>query len=322
MDADGGVLEPHESGVRRLKAIVAGEEYVAYRSLEDARADPDAAVVFEGDHGGQVYLTCPVRHVRCDEPVLRSLLADLDRLGWEDPGGARMHFERRPVGADVPGGMGEAGVVDGPWLHAQIDSPALAAQVAAVLAGERAALDLRESRRVVWSTEDLSTATPPEGLGLPALSTDLLDDVLGVLADGSPVEGSIAVFGFGSFVLEVVHPSGGKATLLVWPALARLAFDGLARDATLDFEPELFEHERLVALLRGVVDRGLAVRVVGDRLGVDGSVDDAELTVIVMTIDEEGAADATFWSPDTLSVDWLSAQLGPVERVPPVRGDG
>ena len=320
MDADGGVLEPHHSGVRRLAAIVTGEEYIAYRSLEDARADPDAAVIFEGDDGGQVYLTCPVRNVRCGEEVLRSLLADLDRLAWGQPDRARMQFERRPVGSGVGGGMGGGIVREGPWLHAELDTPGLAAQVVAVLAGERPTLDLRESRRVVWSTEDLATAAPPRDLGLPALSSDLLDDVLAVLAEGAPVEGKLAVFGFGSFVLELVHPSGGKATLLVWPSLARFAFDGLARDATIDFRPSVFEYNRLIALLRGVLDTGLAVRVVGDRLGVDGSVDGADLTSIVMTIDEDGAADATFWSPDTLSVDWLSAELGPVERVPPVRG--
>lgn len=64
----------HESGVRRMVADAISGRYEAFRSLEEARAAQDAAVVMEGDDGGSIYLTCPIGLVNCDEQALRQLL--------------------------------------------------------------------------------------------------------------------------------------------------------------------------------------------------------------------------------------------------------
>jgi hypothetical protein len=66
-----------------------GQPYRAYPTLAAARADPDAAVVLEGDYGGQIYLTCPVGLVACDEHALLDLLEDLDQLGCRIPAARR-----------------------------------------------------------------------------------------------------------------------------------------------------------------------------------------------------------------------------------------
>jgi hypothetical protein len=282
-----------------VRALVAGDEYVSYRSLAQARRDPAAAVIFEGDSGAQLYLTCPVRHVRCDEDALRRLLADLDAGGGKRPGSAGMQFERSST------------VADGVWLHPDLDSPGLRAQVDDVIAGVRPALDLTAGRRAVWRS-DLTTTDRPADLGLVPSSDDLLGEILDLIGAGSMIEGALVVYGFGSFMLRL---GGGKVTLLSWPARARVVFDGVAHDAEVDFAADAFEYERLVALLRGVLDDGLAVRAVG------GPRDEVA-TVILMTFDEDGEADHTYWAPDPVSVDWLSAQLGPVERLAPMRGGG
>src|SRR4051794_4216032 len=72
------LISEHESGVRRLMADAEGEAYVAYESADAARTDPDAALVMEGDYGGQIYLACPLRVVAADEASLKGLLRELD----------------------------------------------------------------------------------------------------------------------------------------------------------------------------------------------------------------------------------------------------
>ena len=60
----------------------------------------------EGDYGGSVYLTCPVRLVRCDAATLEAVLGVLDKLDWHDAEGARLYYEHLPVGSGVAGGHG------------------------------------------------------------------------------------------------------------------------------------------------------------------------------------------------------------------------
>jgi len=111
-------LPDHHSGVRSM----VDKTYRAYRSLEAAREDPDTAVVMEGDWGGSVYLTCPVRLVRCDATTLEAVLAVLDKLDWDDPEGARVYYEHLPAGSGVAGGTGGGIVVDGVWVNPHFKS--------------------------------------------------------------------------------------------------------------------------------------------------------------------------------------------------------
>ena len=143
----GESLPDHESGVRGMVSQARGTPYQAYGSIEEARGDPDGAVVMEGDYGGSIYLTCPLRHVRCDAATLERVLTLLDKLAWGDPDGARVYYEHRPVGSAVAGGTGGGIVADGLWLHPDLDRPrvvdedvSLAKALGDVLAGLRETL--------------------------------------------------------------------------------------------------------------------------------------------------------------------------------------
>ena len=41
------------------------------------QAEQDFAVIFEGDFGGQIYLTCPALEIKCNENPLHQLLLDI-----------------------------------------------------------------------------------------------------------------------------------------------------------------------------------------------------------------------------------------------------
>jgi hypothetical protein len=134
------------SPVRYIKADVDGVEYRNCRTLDEARRTADTVMVMEGDDGGQIYLTYPVRYIHCHEAALRQLLEDVDGLGWEDMSGAGMFYEILPVGSDVAGGMHGGEVVDGLWLHPWFDAPnlppavtrqQLLTEIQAVLDGQR-----------------------------------------------------------------------------------------------------------------------------------------------------------------------------------------
>jgi hypothetical protein len=132
------VRSDHESGVRSLIARSQGEEHVAYRSLVEAKTDPDGVAVFEGDYGGQIYLVVRAQYLRCAEVQLKQLLSELDALAWADPEGARVYFESLPVGAGVAGGMGGGTVAAELWVHADLRAHEPA--IHAVLRGERATI--------------------------------------------------------------------------------------------------------------------------------------------------------------------------------------
>jgi hypothetical protein len=121
-----------------MMADARGEPYEAFHSLAAAPSVDDSVVVMEGDYGGQIYLVCPARLVKCDEPALERLLVDLDEHAWKDSEGARLFYERRPVGAGVGGGMGGGIVVDGVWLHDDLRKLGLEPAVFDVVANRRA----------------------------------------------------------------------------------------------------------------------------------------------------------------------------------------
>src|SRR4051812_41695355 len=107
---DAPVLLPDESGVRSLVAQSEGDEYIAHRSLADAKADCEGVVIFEGDDGGQIYAVAQAAFICCPERQLQRLLSELDAVSWADPESARVFFESLPVGSGVAGGMGGGAV--------------------------------------------------------------------------------------------------------------------------------------------------------------------------------------------------------------------
>ncbi len=59
----------------------------------------------EGDDGGQIYRTCPVRHIAAGHERLNSPLRDIDEGQWKDASSASLHFEKLSVGQGVPDGL-------------------------------------------------------------------------------------------------------------------------------------------------------------------------------------------------------------------------
>ncbi len=128
-------LSEHESGLRRMIADAGGASYVAFRSLEEAKASPHGTVILEGDEGGQIYVVVRAERVRCDEAALHALLRDLDAYCWADPDSAHIYYEARALGEPIPGGMGGARVTPEVWIHEELEKLGLRAAIEAVLSG-------------------------------------------------------------------------------------------------------------------------------------------------------------------------------------------
>jgi hypothetical protein len=130
-----------------MMADASGETYAAFTTLTTAREHPASVVIFEGDYGGTIYLTIPVNHVACDEAALKQLLLDIDSMYWSDPGGTLAAYEVVPIGGGVAGGMGGGLVVDGLWLHPEIEALDVGEQIEQVLNGRRPRIDTAGKRR-------------------------------------------------------------------------------------------------------------------------------------------------------------------------------
>ncbi len=130
-------LPEHES-FRRMVADSHGTDYRSYKSLDDAKQDPDAVAILEGDDGGQLYLVIPASQIQCSLDALRLLLADLDAIAW--PGNyedmKQIYFEHHPVGAGIPGGMGGARSTGQLWIHEEFRKMGLADDIEQVIEGK------------------------------------------------------------------------------------------------------------------------------------------------------------------------------------------
>ena len=85
---DPSQIPPNVSPLRFMIAAAAGTPHARFDSFDAAKRAPDAVAIMEGDYGGQIYFSCPVRHIRCTSKALEQLLKDLDDCQWADPGGA------------------------------------------------------------------------------------------------------------------------------------------------------------------------------------------------------------------------------------------
>ena len=141
-------LPAHHSPVRSIMAEVKGADYAALESFDTARRHPGSALVFEGDEGGTIYLTAPMRHVTCTEDALNALLLDIDAMCWQQPDMAHAYYEALPIGAPVAGGMGGGQVADGVWLHPEVELLGMRQQIEDVLSGHRERIDIAGKR---WS---------------------------------------------------------------------------------------------------------------------------------------------------------------------------
>ena len=98
------------------------DKFKSYGDLETAKSDPNTYVVMEGDWGGQIYLTCPVKYIVCDEALLMKILKKLDHMCWKCNGGegAEIRYETFNLGDTVLGGMDGGLAEDGLWIHPKI----------------------------------------------------------------------------------------------------------------------------------------------------------------------------------------------------------
>lgn len=89
-------------------------------SLKAAQEDDSGYVVFHGDDGGQIYITCPAKQVKCSERELKEILHKVDARYWNNPRTADVYFEHARPGHGVPGGMG-GGLLDVKlWIHPEL----------------------------------------------------------------------------------------------------------------------------------------------------------------------------------------------------------
>lgn len=97
--------------------------YVAFENLTEAKKIPNSVVILQGDDGGTIYLTCPVNLIKCSEDKLRKLLEYIDKQFWNDLSGTGIYYEIFTEGDIVPGGMNGGIVVDGIWIHPEVNNP-------------------------------------------------------------------------------------------------------------------------------------------------------------------------------------------------------
>jgi hypothetical protein len=99
--------------------------------IEEAEQHPCAVAVLEGDWGGTIYATIPLRLTDLDADGLKALALNLERIFWscnidEDSpeGGAAAYLTLAKPGEGVLGGMGGGCVVDGTWIHPDLGDEA------------------------------------------------------------------------------------------------------------------------------------------------------------------------------------------------------
>jgi hypothetical protein len=111
--------------------------FIELASLEEARTMDHTAAIMQGGGGEQIYLTVPIKYVRCEEAALGALLKVLDALACKDAARASLTFELAPIGSGLYAGMGGGAIVDGIWLHPQLEQTGIRDTVTAVIAGSR-----------------------------------------------------------------------------------------------------------------------------------------------------------------------------------------
>jgi hypothetical protein len=153
--------------VRGWMYEIHGKDLVRYESLEEARSDPDGAVVLSGEYGVAVFLTARARLVRCDAHLLVTLVSDLDAVSTlnGDPLVATVAFERHQIGTRIWGG-GEGGLVaDGVWTSPLWLKAPVRVQATEVVLGQRSRIDgdlLRQERDTrIAKVRDWRTRHPP-----------------------------------------------------------------------------------------------------------------------------------------------------------------
>ena len=118
-------------------ADASGGSYVAYATADEAGQDPDAALIMEGDYGGQIYLACPLSAVAASEGALQSAAPRprRDRLGR--PGRSSDPATSGHRSGRASPGMGGGAVTDAIWVHEDFAALNLDDAIRQVIRGHR-----------------------------------------------------------------------------------------------------------------------------------------------------------------------------------------
>ncbi len=137
------IIPEGQSAVRFVR-MVSGATFRPLSGYDEAGKTEDAYVIFEGNWGGQIYLVCPMRRVRCSEKALQELLLEIDRRQWKEAEGAAIYYERHRPGEGISGGMGGRMALNELWIHRALARRDLRRGIRDVLEGGR------EPRKIGW----------------------------------------------------------------------------------------------------------------------------------------------------------------------------
>lgn len=131
-------IAPHERPLGRIMSEVKDTPLRPIESLELARTVPNAYVIMEGDWGGQIYLTAPVRLLRGGATELELVLGELDAHAWScnDGEGRGFFFEEHGPLEGISGGLGGGATLSDLWLHPELVEAGFEHRVRQVLLGE------------------------------------------------------------------------------------------------------------------------------------------------------------------------------------------
>ena len=140
-----GELPPpaeYMSVVRYMMHQVHGTEFKPLTDYDRAKEAKHGCVIIEGDYGGQVYLTCPMKYVKCSHKALLQVASDLDGMYWDNEQGCNVYYEDYKSPHGVFGGMGGGVVIDGLWMHPDFDEVGIKEKVWEVIIGNRPRADI------------------------------------------------------------------------------------------------------------------------------------------------------------------------------------
>jgi hypothetical protein len=129
-------IEELRKEIRKHRLTI--RDFSANLGFEEAKKVPNATLIMEGDYGGQIYLTCPMKLVQCKPENLAQLILDIDEQEWgcNEGEGASISFRRKNPGDGVSGGMGGGLVEKGLWIHDSIEKSGIKPLIEQVLKGE------------------------------------------------------------------------------------------------------------------------------------------------------------------------------------------
>lgn len=128
------MVKDYENFMRKRYNESRNLPYLAFKNLKDAKKADKAYVIFEGDYGGIIYLTCPVNEVKCSDDELQDLLKYIEENYWNDLSTAGIYYEILEENQEtIAGGMGGGKIDKGLWVNSEMVKLGLANKIKAVI---------------------------------------------------------------------------------------------------------------------------------------------------------------------------------------------